>query len=40
MVARLILNETLGLDLDDGLAGGAAGVFGFSWTDRASHTYS
>jgi hypothetical protein len=41
MVQRVVLTKT-GKDLDvtDGLAGGEAGKFNFSWTGRAGHTYS
>ena len=40
LIVRLILDETNGLDLDEGIAGGAAGDFSYSWTNRASHSYS
>ena len=40
MVQRIVIDETLGLDMTDELAGGVAGAFGFTWDDRATHTYS
>lgn len=40
MVQRLVLDETVNLDVTDGIAGGVAGEFGFTWTGRAGHTYS
>ncbi len=39
MVQRLVLDSSTELDVDDGLAGSVAGVFEFSWTGRAGHTY-
>jgi hypothetical protein len=40
LVVRLILDETSGLDVDEGVAGGSADTFAFSWDARASHSYS
>lgn len=41
MVQRIVLTQSgQDLDLIDGLAGGEAGVFAFTWTGRAGHTYS
>jgi hypothetical protein len=40
MIQRFVLDETDGLDATSELAGGSAGEFGFSWDDRASHSYS
>lgn len=40
MIQRTVIDETVELDVSDGLAGGEAGDFAYSWTQRASHTYS
>lgn len=40
MVQQIVLDEASGLDLTDGIAGGDAGQFAFTWDDRASHSYS
>lgn len=40
MIQRIVIDESVDLDLTDGLAGGEAGEFGFSWTGRAGHSYS
>jgi len=39
MVQRIVLDSSTELDVDDGLAGGVAGAFGFTWTGRAGHSY-
>ncbi len=42
MIVKITLDETSGLDVTEGLAGGVAGIdaFAYSWDNRASHTYS
>ena len=40
MVQRIVLDGTTELDVTDGLAGGEAGQFAYSWTGRAGHSYS
>lgn len=41
MIQRIVYTRIADdLDLTDGLAGGVAGEFGFSWTGRAGHAYS
>jgi hypothetical protein len=40
MIQQIILDATTELDVTDGLAGGKAAVFTFTWTGRAGHTYS
>lgn len=40
MIARVILDETTGLDVDEGIAGGAVNLFDFTWDGRVGHTYT
>jgi len=40
MVQQIVLDMSTELDCTDGLAGGEAGQFNYSWTGRAGHTYS
>jgi hypothetical protein len=40
MVQRVVLDTNTELDVDDGLAGGKAGEFTFTWAGRAAHSYS
>ncbi len=40
MIVRIILDETTGLDVDEGIAGGAVNLFTFTWDGRAAHSYS
>ncbi len=40
MVAKVTLDATTELDVIEGIAGGVANVFNFTWDDRASHSYS
>ena len=40
MIVKIVLDETTGLDAEEGVAGGAVNLFTFTWTDRDTHTYS
>ena len=40
MIQRTVIDESVELDVTDGLAGGVAGDFNYSWTGRAGHTYT
>ncbi len=40
LIAKLVLDESSGLTVTEGVAGGVANKFTFSWTNRTGHTYS
>lgn len=40
MIVKLTLDDTSGLDVVEGIAGGAVNLFSYAWTARAGHTYT
>jgi hypothetical protein len=40
MVQKIVIDETVELDVTDGIAGGEAGDFAYNWIDRGAHVYS
>ncbi len=40
MIVKVTLDETTGLDVEEGIAGGDVNLFSYDWTGRAGHTYT
>lgn len=40
LIVKLVLDETFGLAVTEGVAGGQSNKFNFSWTNRTGHSYS
>lgn len=40
MIVQLILDQSVELDMTEGIAGGKVNLFTFTWDGRAGHSYS